>query len=743
MTKQAIEKGVTQNTEARPNGTDNHAKGHPTMNYIAFHQIPETLKDFNNWVAWKLIDGKKIPINPDTGEWVSSTNPEQWATYTTVEKAYKGGKYDGIGFMFSNSPVVGIDIDDCIKNGVVCQTAKEIITGIDSYTELSPSGSGVHILLMGKDIKGLKATAKRLQALNITDCKAIEMYSTERYFTVTGHLYDNDPNHRMIMPILGKQEQYFNELYQKLSQAQIEHQPDTVELPTVSDPEALERAKKSPKFEKLWNGDISAYNNDHSAADMALMDILAIATRKNAEQMGRLFSQSALAQRKKGKRADYIQRTIDRAIKDTVIMEEKEKKRIQWPMATEKGNPKNHIKNLIALSKKLNVEIKYNAFTHTVEISSDFINPKLSIEAIITKLQGKCLEAGWSINYNNLERLVNLMAEENQYNPVQDWLKESTEYYKSLETKPDYLEEIWQRITLDRNLTTEEKELCHNLFVKWLVNAYVLAFNELEKNYNANGMLIFISPKQGIGKTRFIQHLMPVPQWCTVGLTLNSLKNKDEVMRFTNSFIVEIGELNATLTLKNVDEMKSFLTAPYDEFRRPYARESQKFPRHTIAYGTVNEFEILKDTTGNRRYWPISVEAFDYTSPVDYRMLWGQIGYMATVEKVPYWLDQKEIEALNAYNSKYMYMTDEEMILLNGLNWDTPEDTWEWKTVKAIATNADDTGFLSRHIRNTGKVLTTCRHFRANGQPLEKKRTKQGYLYKVPKLAIPTYGNTI
>ena len=66
-----------------------------------------------------------------------------------------------------------------------------------------------------------------------------------------------------------------------------------------------------------------------------------------------------------------------------------------------------------------------------------------------------------------------------------------------------------------------------------------------------------------------------------------------------------------------------------------------------------------------------------------------------------------------------------------------------YATIQAGKLHSDDTGFLGRHIRNTGKVLTTCRHFRTNGQPLEKKRTKQGYLYKVPKLTIPTYGNPI
>lgn len=102
-----------------------------------------------------------------------------WSVFDKVLEAYRGDAgYDGIGFVLcSGDPLTGIDLDGCRdpEMGEVAQWAAEIVCCFDSYTELSPSGKGVHILVKGKAPASLKRPG-------------LEMYSTERYLTMTGHV---------------------------------------------------------------------------------------------------------------------------------------------------------------------------------------------------------------------------------------------------------------------------------------------------------------------------------------------------------------------------------------------------------------------------------------------------------------------------------------------------------------------------------------------------------------------------
>ncbi|MFL0194812.1 hypothetical protein ACJDU8_04380 [Clostridium sp. WILCCON 0269] len=149
------------------------------MQYINnnFDKIPQELKNYNNWVLWRLESrkGKKTKIPYQTNDKVeSSTNPNTWITFSTVVKIYinKSNKYSGIGFMFSNTDITGVDIDNCTINGEINEHAQRIIKQFNSYTERNQSGTGIHILVKGKISKVIK--------------KDIEIYGEGRYFALTG-----------------------------------------------------------------------------------------------------------------------------------------------------------------------------------------------------------------------------------------------------------------------------------------------------------------------------------------------------------------------------------------------------------------------------------------------------------------------------------------------------------------------------------------------------------------------------
>jgi putative DNA primase/helicase len=146
--------------------------------------IPDALKVRPQWVNWRYaLDREKWtkhPYNPRSGKKASSTDLLTWSAFDHIYDAYKAGDYDGIGFVLcSGDPLTGIDLDGCRdpESGEMAAWAEEIVRCFGSYTELSPSGTGVHILVKGKAPASLKRPG-------------LEMYSTERYLTVTGHVVE-------------------------------------------------------------------------------------------------------------------------------------------------------------------------------------------------------------------------------------------------------------------------------------------------------------------------------------------------------------------------------------------------------------------------------------------------------------------------------------------------------------------------------------------------------------------------
>lgn len=143
--------------------------------------IPHALKCRPQWVAWRYArQGRKWtkhPYNPRTERKASTTDLMTWSRFETVFDAYTSGGYDGVGFVLSSGDsFVGLDLDG-VRNpetGELAPWAAEIVRGLDSYTELSPSGRGLHVVVKGKIPKALKLPR-------------IEMYSMQRYLTVTGH----------------------------------------------------------------------------------------------------------------------------------------------------------------------------------------------------------------------------------------------------------------------------------------------------------------------------------------------------------------------------------------------------------------------------------------------------------------------------------------------------------------------------------------------------------------------------
>jgi primase-polymerase (primpol)-like protein len=157
----------------------------PRMKSPIIENIPAQLTERPQWVCWKLEEreGKetKVLYTPGTLRRASSTDLMTWRTFSEALAAYEAGEppYDGIGFVFcSADPFVGIDLDGCRnpETGEISPWAQKIISAVrEGYVEVSPSETGVHVIVEGT-LRGGGGNRKG---------KA-EMYARDRFFTVTG-----------------------------------------------------------------------------------------------------------------------------------------------------------------------------------------------------------------------------------------------------------------------------------------------------------------------------------------------------------------------------------------------------------------------------------------------------------------------------------------------------------------------------------------------------------------------------
>lgn len=142
---------------------------------MMYDNIPKELRDLKQWVCVKA--DSKVPMQTWSDRPASSTNPDTWSTFDEAVLAVKLGLYDYIGFVFNDNGIVGIDIDDAVNGDEVSTLAREIVGLCCSYTEISKSGTGIHIFVKGDiPFKGKNNLA------------GVEIYKTARFFIMTGKM---------------------------------------------------------------------------------------------------------------------------------------------------------------------------------------------------------------------------------------------------------------------------------------------------------------------------------------------------------------------------------------------------------------------------------------------------------------------------------------------------------------------------------------------------------------------------
>jgi hypothetical protein len=283
-------------------------------------------------------DGKKTKIPLDRfGKLASSTASHSWCHLDEARRAFEGGVGNGVGFVFTHAAeITGIDLDHCrdASTGEIDAWARAYLARINSYSEISPSGEGVHILVKGSLPSGVDGKRKNFTGDGYRPKAGIEMYCSGRYFTMTGtRLADYPPG---IETRQNELTAVFEEIFGKVEPAQTKTQEKAQDGPsrqdrtneqkkrsTLSDEAVIARMLggiNADEIEKLLRGDTSAYAGDESRADQALCNHLAFWTAKDRQQMDSIFRKSKLMRPKwdeKRGAQTYGEMTIDKAIQDT------------------------------------------------------------------------------------------------------------------------------------------------------------------------------------------------------------------------------------------------------------------------------------------------------------------------------------------------------------------------------------------------------------------------------------------
>jgi len=245
-----------------------------------------------------------------------SDNQRTWSSFDKALTDYQDnpGVYDGIGCVFcDDDPYTGIDLDNCrdLETGETKPWAKDLIQEIDSYTEISPSGTGYKIWANAK----LPPEGRRKGD--------IEMYDSGRYFTMTGHRHSDHP--KTIQERSGQVIQLHKRIFAKSAKDNL-YEPVTKPATTLtSDAELLQQSftwRNGSKTQVLFNGDYSAYDSQ-SEADQALCNHLSFLYNRNYARIDAAFRQSGLYRKKWDKKhysdgRTYGQETINKAISWTI-----------------------------------------------------------------------------------------------------------------------------------------------------------------------------------------------------------------------------------------------------------------------------------------------------------------------------------------------------------------------------------------------------------------------------------------
>jgi hypothetical protein len=255
----------------------------------------------------------------------------------------------------------------------------------------------------------------------------------------------------------------------------------------------------------------------------------------------------------------------------------------------------------------------------------------------------------------NLSSLRNLLYSDfcELFNPFEDYFFNLPTY----DEKTDYITE------LANTITTTKQDLWQQCFKKWLVAMVGCVLDDKVINHT----VIVFSGKQGLGKTTWVEKLVPKPlkEYLFSG-TINP-NNKDTLVQLSECMLINLDELE-NLNRSEIGSLKEIITKTQIRMRKAYGHNNETMPRRASFAGSVNTAQFLNDSTGSRRFLCFELEGIKYQHDVDINMAFSQALFLFK-SGFRFWFDQEEIKNITANNEQYQLHSPEEELLLT---WFSP-----------------------------------------------------------------------
>ena len=259
----------------------------------------------------------------------------------------------------------------------------------------------------------------------------------------------------------------------------------------------------------------------------------------------------------------------------------------------------------------------------------------------------ECLKARIRTNLSSLRNLLNSDFCP-LFNPFEDYFNNLPKY----DEKEDYITQ------LANTITTTKQDLWQQCFKKWLVAMVGCVLDDKVINHT----VIVFSGKQGLGKTTWVEKLVPkqLKEYLFSG-TINP-NNKDTLVQLSECMLINLDELE-NLNRSEIGSLKEIITKTQIRMRKAYGHNNETMPRRASFAGSVNTAQFLNDSTGSRRFLCFELVDIQYQHNVDINLAFSQALFLFK-SGFRHWFDQEEIKSITENNEQYQLRSPEEELLL-------------------------------------------------------------------------------
>lgn len=592
-------------------------------------QIPAALRDAPRWAPWAAVwdeqRGKydKVPRQPAAPQYgLSTVRPERWATFDAAAQAYQRDPQAlaGLGYcMTGPHGLVGIDLDNCLEaDGTPAAWAAEIVAQMASYTEVSPSGRGLRIFVLGA-----------IDADWTNPDQGLEVYggNEPRFLTVTGHRLDDAP-----ADVRPADPAALAALAARYAKERRRAEVIDLNIPDVLDDFLLPALATLPVPDKVERF-LSAGEADGDRS--GVLHAAGVALYSAGLDDTTVFSLLATNEYALGVALDHRRQDHDRAMLylwrehcvkarpkastpaspdefEVVAPAEVEREPLP-PFARDgKGRIEATLNNLaLALARPdvCGLRLGWDQFRDEIMFIPRDGGAWVPLGDADTVRLRQDLECGGfkPIGRELMRDAILLAADGGRFDSARDWL--------------DGLQ--WDGIPRIDRFYVDYFGVADSDYAR-AVGAYTwtaLAGRVLAPGCKADMVPILVG-SQGLGKSASVAAMAPDSEF----FAEVNLGDRDDDLsrRMRGCLVAEIGELRG-LHSRDLESIKSFITRTHENWVPKYKEFATKFPRRMLFIGTTNQDQFLADPTGNRRWLPLDVTAADRDAvTADRDQLWAE-----------------------------------------------------------------------------------------------------------------------